>query len=192
MKIILASQSPRRKELLSYIVRDFSIVVPDIDESVNSNENPLDYVNRVSLTKCKNVSELNNDAIVISADTSVVLGDLILGKPVDVNDSNRILKSLSGKRHTVFTSFSIHSPITRTIITKCCETSITFRALEDLEIEKYSLSGEGLDKAGAYGYQNSAISFISEIIGSPSNVIGLPLAELKLELDKIYSSQKPL
>jgi septum formation protein len=187
MELILASASPRRKELLSYLGYPFKIVVSEIDETQMEDELPWDYVSRVSLNKNLAVSDKNRSAIVLSADTSVILGDKILGKPKTLLDSNLMLRNLSGKTHTVLTAFSIYNPCAYNTTTRVVESRVVFRYLSDQEIEKYSLTGEGLDKAGGYGFQNTAISFISSTEGSPSNIIGLPLADVKQELDRIYA-----
>ncbi len=185
MDLILASASPRRKELLAYLGYSFDIEVSNINEDILSNEKPYVYVKRVSEEKCNNVAQKNPEKTVLAADTSVVLGDLILGKPTDDADSNYILNLLSGKRHQVLTAVSIYSPKSETIKTEISETSVSFRLLSEKEINDYTLSGAGRDKAGAYGFQNSALCFISKIEGSPSNVIGLPLEIVKPMLDGI-------
>jgi len=185
MNLILASASPRRKELLEFLGYAFEVKPANVDENVYSNEKALDYVLRVCRDKCSLISVSSNDCVVLAADTSVVLGSDILGKPIDLADSNRMLVSLSGKRHRVLTAFSIYNPVSKEIKSEVVESVVSFRVLSLNEIELYSDSREGFDKAGGYGFQNSALSFISSIEGSPSNIIGLPLAEVKMALDKV-------
>ena len=186
MKLVLASASPRRKELLAHLGYSFTITPADINEDVLPGEDPVDYVRRISREKCVEVSRKESQKIVLSADTTVVLADKILGKPRDADDAIKMLEDLSGKRHRVYTSFSLYSPKTLEIETSIVETIVEFRELTLAEIKSYVATGDAMDKAGSYGFQNGAIAFISEIQGSPSNVIGLPLSEVSTALKKFF------
>lgn len=182
-KIILASASPRRKELLALLGYSFLVEAADVNEDILNGELAIDYVFRISKDKCQKISNKYEGNIVLSADTSVVIGNAVLGKPINHDDSVRMLKLLSGVRHQVITAFSIYDPRSKKISTNAVESFVTFRVINKDEINEYAMSKEGLDKAGGYGLQNSAIKFISSIEGSPSNIIGLPLVEIKSMLD---------
>lgn len=176
LQIILASQSPRRKELLQYIAEDFEIVTADIDETVLPNESPEMYVQRLSLSKAQKVASSHEQNIVIGADTTVVYKNNILGKPENIEECRATLSMLSGKTHQVFTSFSVVSP--SNTLTQIVKTDVTFRAITSEEIDEYWHTGEPQDKAGAYGIQGIGGKFVTRVNGSVSSVIGLPLAEL--------------
>ena len=184
--IILASSSPRRKELLEISGYEFKVINPSVNENQNKTETPIEYATRISKEKCLAISKENPNAIVLAADTIVVLGDQIIGKPKDFDDSVRILNLLSGKTHSVFTSFTLNRLNPSTQHCGLVKTAVSFKILTDSEISAYTKSKEGMDKAGAYGIQNSAIRFIEKIEGSPSNVIGLPLVEVIQALTKFY------
>ncbi len=186
--IILASGSPRRKELLSSILGDqYTIKVSNIDESVHTNENPTAYCLRMSLEKGQAIIDsdiIHKQQVIISADTIVVLGKKILGKPSSEEENKLFLSFLSSKTHTVYTSVSIFKPETP-VYSSIEKTNVTFRYLDTDEIESYCKLKEGLDKAGGYALQGSGSSFIERIDGSYSNVIGLPISELKSNLIKL-------
>lgn len=193
-RVILASASPRRKELLSYLSNDFDVIVPAVDESFIENETVDTYVARISATKCISVlkkikSERGGSVaqkyVVIAADTTVYIPDQeILGKPHDSEHARIMLKSLSGKMHQVKTAFSIGDTNTgeANILTNIVTTAVYFQNLNDRDIEEYLRTDEPYDKAGSYALQGIASQFISHIHGSHTNVIGLPLAELRLAL----------
>lgn len=184
MRIVLASQSPRRKQLLAYIVDDFDIAVADIDESPLLEESPFDYVSRLAKSKAAKVHEQGNaDAIVIGSDTTVVCDNEILGKPVDLNDSLQILKKLSGRTHQVMTSFCIIKD--QHVVVEVVTTDVLFKALTDDEIIRYWQTQEPADKAGSYAIQGIGGKFVTRISGSVSAVIGLPLVELEHALQEI-------
>lgn len=184
MRIVLASQSPRRKQLLAYIVDDFDIAVADIDESPLLEESPFDYVSRLAKSKAAKVHEQGNaDAIVIGSDTAVVCDNEILGKPVDLNDSLQILQKLSGRTHQVMTSFCIIKD--QHVVVEVVTTDVLFKALTDDEIIRYWQTQEPADKAGSYAIQGIGGKFVTRISGSVSAVIGLPLVELEHALQEI-------
>ncbi len=169
--LILASASPRRSELLSAAGFTFTIRVADVDESLFANETPHDYVARLSLTKAKAVAR--PDEIVLGADTTVVIGDEIAGKPVDIADAKRMLNLLSGNWHEVLTGVSLVQG--DNVQTEVAVTRVKFTAMSVAEIDWYANSDEPHDKAGAYAIQGLAARFIERIEGSYSNVVGLPL-----------------
>ncbi len=173
---VLASGSPRRRQLLSDLGVTFDVVSPDVDEAARAGEAAVEYVERISRDKAFAVSESVAPSVpVLAADTCVVLDDVILGKPVDADDAVQTLKQLSGRRHSTVTGVTITSDAGTETIT--VTTSVEFVHLEPGQIEWYVATGEPLDKAGSYGIQGLAASFIRQIEGSHSNVIGLPLAE---------------
>ena len=179
MNVILASQSPRRRELLGLTGLDFTVRVADIDESMDPKAAPFDEVARVSRLKALAVSQDPGD-VVIAADTIVVCEGRALGKPRDEEDAFRILSLLSGRHHEVMTGMTVVKDdeiITHTEVTK-----IHFRDLHPDEIRAYIASGEPMDKAGAYGIQGGAALFADEMVGDYYNVMGLPVCRLAMIL----------
>ena len=175
MNVILASQSPRRKELMGLFHIPFTIQVADVDETMNAELSPAQEVCRVSRLKAEGVRREADD-IVIAADTIVVCQGQILGKPRDEAHAKQMLRQLSGKSHQVMTGLTVLRG-DRTI----CSTQITdvfFRELTQDEIDAYVASGEPMDKAGAYGIQGQAGLFVEKIHGDYYNVIGLPVCRL--------------
>ena len=188
IKWILASASPRRKELLTQIGIDFEVVVSEADENIAEKLSPGELVERLSLIKAGAVRKhLAKDAqtadestaagtfAVIGADTVVYLGGEILGKPKDEEDAFRMLRALSGATHSVFTGVTILLP--DETITFHSETKVTFDELSDAEIRAYIASGEPMDKAGAYGIQGLGGAFVTGIEGEYANVVGFPIGE---------------
>lgn len=174
--VILASKSPRRKELLAQLGFDFSCVSADIDESIQGNESPSDYVVRLAVEKAKAVALLSDEsAIVLGSDTSVVIGDNILGKPADLNMCIDMLSKLSNKRHQVYTAIAIVQG--SRVMSNIIITDVIFRSLTLDDIKAYWKTGEPQDKAGSYGIQGLGGQFVSRIEGSYSSVVGLPLVE---------------
>ena len=184
-RFILASQSPRRRELFTQIgVKNFDILVPDADESYDPTLTPQEIVCSICRKKAVAAQALaaDDDAIIVTADTMVFLEGLRLGKPVDEADAAKMLRSLSGRTHTVCTGVSIvrgdH------IETEAETTAVTFRELTDAEIAAYIASGDPMDKAGSYGIQGKPALFVSGIEGDYFNVMGLPLHRLGQMLKK--------
>jgi septum formation protein len=169
--LVLASASPRRAALLRSVGLPFTTRPVDIDESVAAGEAAAPYVER--LARAKATAQVHDGEVVIGADTTVVLDDAIIGKPVDPDDARRILRTLSGRTHTVFTGVAVAT--TARVASGVARTEVTFAELPDTWIDRYVATGEPLDKAGAYGMQDGAALFVIGIAGSPSNVIGLPL-----------------
>ena len=179
MNLILASQSPRRRELLGLTGLDFVVRVADIDETMDPGKAPFDEVARVSRMKAMAVSRDQGD-VVIAADTIVVCEGKVLGKPRDESDAFRILSLLSGRDHQVMTGMTVlrdDEIVTHTEVTK-----IHFRDLHPEEIRAYIASGEPMDKAGAYGIQGGAALFADQMEGDYYNVMGLPVCRLAMIL----------
>lgn len=175
MQLILASQSPRRKELMGLFHIPFAIRVADIDETMDESLSPYDEVARVSRLKADATPHEEND-VVVAADTIVVCDGKVLGKPKDEADAFSMLRLLSGKDHQVMTGLTVLRGDTATVCTEV--TDIHFRALTDHEIRAYIRTGEPMDKAGAYGIQGGAALFVERINGDYYNVMGLPVCRL--------------
>ncbi len=175
MELILASQSPRRKELLGLFHIPFTVRVADIDETMDPAKDPAQEVARVSKAKALAVPRQAED-VVIAADTIVVLEDRVLGKPKDEAHAEQMLSALSGRDHQVMTGVTVlkgDSALTHTEIT-----DIHFRPLSQTEIRRYVATGESMDKAGAYGIQGGAALFAEKMQGDYYNVMGLPVCRL--------------
>ncbi len=180
-RLVLASASPRRSELLGSVGLQFDIVPADIDESTLPGEAPSDYVSRLSNEKARIVAgRVGGGSIVIAADTTVDVDGRILEKPMDDPDARGMLRLLSGRTHLVHTGVTVSwFPETRAGGTTTCvvETAVRFVELTDRAIDWYIATGEHAGKAGAYGIQGAAGAFVDRVAGSVTNVIGLPLAE---------------
>lgn len=186
MELILASQSPRRKELLTLLGRPFQVQVASVDETME--DLPIDQaVARLSYRKAAAIGA-EKDQIVIGADTVVVLGGQVLGKPRDAEDAIRMLHSLSGKTHQVMTGVCVIKG--EKVLTHTEVTEVTFRTLTDREIDDYVATNEPMDKAGAYGIQGGAARFVEGIRGDYYNVVGLPVCRLGLMLEKIMEETR--
>ena len=184
--IYLASQSPRRRELLAQIGVAHELLLPAPDEDAESlevvleGEAPQTYVERVTALKliaarARLAKAGGKNCPILCADTTVAMGNTILGKPEDASDAKRMLRALSGQTHRVFTAIAIGWGDREA--QACCESRVTFAPLSDAEIDDYVASGEPMGKAGAYGVQGRAAAFIARIEGSYSGIMGLPLFE---------------
>ncbi|WP_448565576.1 Maf family protein [Thalassotalea ganghwensis] len=174
--LVLASQSPRRAELLRQLGYEFHCLVADIDETPLTQESPVDYVKRVALAKAEAVAKLRPSSdVVLGSDTAVVYQHHILGKPKDFQDSLQMLTLLSGNTHQVFTAIAVIG--NGDSQTELITTDVTFKRLSEQEIANYWHTGEPQDKAGSYGIQGIGGQFVTEIKGSYSAVVGLPLYE---------------
>ena len=184
INLYLASQSPRRSELLSQIGFSFSVLAVDVDETVKENENPQDYVIRLAKDKAKSgwfSAKHEYEKVVLGSDTAVVINGKILGKPENREDAIRMLSLLSGNTHQVMSAVALAikgenstEPELRSVISV---SDVTFKTLSSLEIEQYWQTGECSDKAGAYAIQGIAAAFVTHLSGSYSGVMGLPLYE---------------
>ena len=181
--LILASNSPRRKELLTQARLSFSVVASTIDEQVDLSLAPEQVVQSLALQKANDVFSRHQDAVVIGADTVVVLKGKILGKPQDREDAKETLRALSNQTHSVYTGVAI--VLANQQFTFSVETKVTFWPLVDGEIDAYLDSGEPFDKAGSYGIQGLGALFVKEIVGDYFNVVGLPLSKTVRELKKV-------
>ena len=179
MNLILASQSPRRRELLGLTGLDFTVRVADIDETMDETKPPVEEVARVSREKAQAVSREPDD-VVIAADTIVVCDGKVLGKPRDAEDAFRMLSLLSGRNHQVMTGMTVLRG--DEIVTHTEVTSLRFRKLHPEEIRAYIATGEPMDKAGAYGIQGGAALFCTRMEGDYYNVMGLPVCALTVIL----------
>lgn len=183
--LILASQSPRRKELLNQLGYQFKTISADIDEIVLENESPSDYVMRLAIAKAKVVAQTQPaDCVVLGSDTSVIFESHILGKPENIEQCCQQLLMLSGNTHQVLTA--IAAVKNEQVVSALICTEVTFKTLTIEEIKRYWHTGEPQDKAGSYGIQGIGGQFVKQINGSYSAVVGLPLyetAKLLAELD---------
>ena len=177
--IILASASPRRSELLGKLVRKFKVIPSKIRESAITARSPLAFAVKAALAKAEDVAGRNKNALVIGADTIVVLGKKIIGKPKSRKDAVRILRSLAGKTHLVITGLAVVDAGSGKKLTHYEVTRVKMKRVRDREILDYVKSGRPLDKAGAYGIQEIEDIFIEKITGDYDNVVGLPVRTLK-------------
>ena len=171
--LVLASQSPRRSEILRQAGIPFAVRVADVDESVLPGENPRAYVERLAETKARAVPAAPEETV-LGADTTVVIDGEILAKPADAADAHRMLSLLSGRRHEVLTGICLRRGAEA--ISESAATAVVFAELSEREIAEYVASGEPMDKAGAYAIQGLASKFVERIEGDYFNVMGLPVA----------------
>jgi septum formation protein len=173
--LILASSSPRRRDLLTQAGLRFDVLPANIDETRHHNESPTTYVQRLALEKAQAIHALHPNATILGADTTVVLGNTeILNKPTDLADAERMLRQLSNSSHQVHTGIAIVTPTTQR--THIETTTVFFAPIPAADLAHYLTTGDGLDKAGAYGIQGYAARWITRIEGDFFNVMGLPLA----------------
>ncbi|MBL0387059.1 septum formation inhibitor Maf [Tumebacillus sp. ITR2] len=175
--LILASGSPRRKELLGSLGLTFDILVSDADESFTPGQPPVEIVQELAYRKASAVANTLSVGIVLGADTIVVCDEEILGKPTDVEDAKRMLKRLSGRSHTVYTGIAlVEAGGTGRTLRDVRGTEVVMKPLTDAQIDAYVATGEPMDKAGAYGIQGKASQFITGIDGDYFTVVGLPVS----------------
>ena len=179
-RLILASGSPRRRELLTKMGYEFEILVPDVDEHVLGPAR--DVVGVLSRRKAEAAAAQLSDGIIIASDTLVSMNGDVLGKPADEADAHRMLRELSGNTHEVFTGVTLADAADGRWLTQVVCTQVRFRELTDAEIWDYIRTGEPMDKAGAYAIQGGARGFVSEFIGSYENVIGFPVDDIEAML----------
>ncbi|SCH34618.1 Maf family protein [Romboutsia sp. 1001713B170207_170306_H8] len=178
MNIILASASPRRKEILENVNLKFTVIASDIEEVILENEPPKDLVMRLAFEKCMDVAIKNKDDLVIGADTIVVLQNKILGKPKNQEDAYNMIKSLSNKKHQVITGISLINLSSDKKVIDYVVSEVTFKDLSDELIRDYISTNESLDKAGAYGIQGYGSLLVESINGDYFNIVGLPISKI--------------
>lgn len=181
-EFILASGSPRRKELLTAVGLQYMVLVPIADESSVPKDMSVDlYVQELALLKAAAVAKVavtRQDAVIIAADTIVALDGKILGKPKDEEDAFKMLKSLSGRKHDVYTGYCLLRERDAFTVSKSVRTEVYFKELDDDLIKRYIATGEPMDKAGAYGIQGKGSLLVEKIDGDYFNVVGLPISSL--------------
>lgn len=192
MQLFLASASPRRHELLALLERPFQLVLPQVPELRQPGESAADYVQRLALSKAQAGLVLANQAkaYVLGADTIVVAAEQVLEKPRDYADFSRMMGLLSGQTHTVMTAVAVVDE--RGVSQQLVRTEVQFKALSEAELRAYWASGEPHDKAGGYGIQGRAGKFVTQLRGSYSAVVGLPLYEteqLLLQREQCYHKE---
>ena len=186
MKLILASNSPRRRQLLALLGWDFQVVPAEVDESTREGESPSDYVQRLAESKARVVSaKATSDAIIIAADTTVVDGDEILGKPIDGPDAERMLRQLRGRNHQVFSALAVIRVADEELCLDCCVTDVPMRDYDNAELQAYVASGDPMDKAGAYAIQHPGFHPVESLAECYANVVGLPLCHLTRTMRKL-------
>jgi septum formation protein len=182
--LVLASASPRRRELLSRMGLSLLVAPVEIDETPAPGERPADYVRRVASAKCDAAAAARTGAApelpVLAADTTVIIDAHILGKPGDAAQARSMLARLAGRRHDVTTAYRIR--FGARMVERAVTTGVSFRALQPAEVDAYLASGEWEGKAGGYAVQGIAAAFVTDLRGSHTNVIGLPLAEVLADL----------
>ncbi len=186
LMLILASASPRRRELLTQIAVPHTVVPAHIDETRRPREAPVAYVRRLAVEKARTVLARHPQATVLAADTTVVLGGEVLNKPTDLVDAERMLRALSGRTHHVHTGIAVASNGSERAHVET--TAVTMTAIPEAELLAYLGTGDSLDKAGAYGIQGYAARWIACIEGDFFNVVGLPLAATLRLLREIEAS----
>ena len=173
--IILASSSPRRRELLQQLGLEFSILSPDIDESIHDGESVEEYVERLACAKADTILKQHPNAVIIAADTSVAVDQTILGKPESKQHAFEMWDLLSNRKHDVYTGVCVRTSLEKHSIV--VRTQVEFQKLSPQDMEYYWATGEPVGKAGAYAIQGIAARYIPSIVGSYTNVVGLPLHE---------------
>ncbi len=182
MRIILASKSPRRKELLSEITSHFEIKTCEVDESLPREIHPHEGVEILAVRKGEVIAKDEKDSLVISSDTLVEIGGRALGKPTDEDDAFGMLRTLSGKAHNVHTGVAVH--FGGRVYSGVASTAVYFRELTDAEIRAYIATGDPMDKAGSYGIQSGGGKFVEKIEGDYDTVVGLSVSLVKKLIDE--------
>jgi len=184
-RITLASSSPRRKALLEEIGLSFDVYPSDIDENIRKEESPTEHCLRLAEEKAKEAAKNVKTGWILGADTIVFIDNRILGKPSNVNEAQEMLTLLRGRYHKVLTAFCLLNLSTDATIKRIVESRVKIKNLTDKEIEDYLKTGEPLDKAGAYAVQGIGNFMVESIEGSYTNVVGLPMEELKVALEEV-------
>jgi nucleoside triphosphate pyrophosphatase len=184
--LVLASASPRRKELLSILGIPFTVIPSSIDEIPTPGESPETFVVRMAKEKCAEVASRVSHSVVLSADTVVTIDGDILGKPIDAHDAARMLRKLSGRDHWVYTAICVLHQEKEEMLESVDRTRVWFVSLDDATIHDYIRRENVLDKAGAYAIQGYAGVFIPKIEGNYFNVMGLPLPLVRSLLSRVF------
>jgi septum formation protein len=185
--LVLASTSPRRRQLLALTGRTFSLQPASIDERPQPGEKPGDYVLRLAREKARAAGNSNHGGLYLGSDTTVALGDEMMGKPADAAEAAAMLRKLRGLEHTVYTAVALFDPATQAEDSELCATSVPMRAYSDEEITAYVDSGDPLDKAGAYAIQHAGFHPVEALSGCYASVMGLPLCHLERLLRRMQS-----
>ena len=179
MRVILASQSPRRRELLALTGLDFAIVATNVDETQQPGEDPAHYVRRLSQEKARAAArQIDGEALIVAADTIVVDEGEVLGKPETAEEAAATLRRLRGQIHHVITAVTLLHTTRSQMITDACRSPVVMRGYSDVDIADYIASGDPFDKAGAYGIQNDAFHPVVDFTHCFANVMGLPLCHI--------------
>jgi len=186
VKLVLASNSPRRKQLLALSGWEFTVIPADIDESPLAGEAPHEYVLRLAVGKMQQAANHSpKEALVLAADTTVADVKDILGKPADTGEAEAMLRRLRGRSHKVYTALAVFRTADRTLLTDLCVTDVPMRQYGDEELQAYIATGDPLDKAGAYAIQHPGFRPVLDLHGCYANVVGLPLCHLVRTLRKL-------
>lgn len=190
-KLILASNSPRRKQLLALTGWDFEVQPANVDENLLPAEHPGDYVLRLAKNKARACAQMiGGSEIILAADTTVVDADAILGKPADSAEAASMLRGLRGHTHQVYTGLAVCRSRADNLVTDLCITDVPMRSYSDEELQAYIASGDPLDKAGAYAIQHPHFQPVENISGCFASVMGLPLCHLARSLQKLGIASK--
>jgi len=182
--IVLASASPRRRELLKKILDDFRVVPSGVDETKINERDPVKFALEAAILKARDIGERHPSSLVIAADTIVCLGDRIIGKPCDLEDARRTLEALSGTRHRVITAVALFKKNVNRWLTGYEESFVRFRKLDASAIDVYLNTGDSLDKAGSYAIQEVNDAFVEGLEGDYDNVVGLPVGLVRRLLER--------
>jgi len=188
-QLVLASGSPRRRALIGQLGIDFTVVVPNVDETLLPGETPEQHTERLAQDKAKKVAAEHGDQWVLAADTAVVIDEKILGKPDDADDAFAMLSLISGRWHTVFTGYCLMNKALDKRFSGTVASDVFIRSLTPEQISAYVATGEPMDKAGAYAIQGIGAGLVQQVRGSYTNVVGLPLAEVAILWERIHGLQ---
>ena len=180
MRLILASSSPRRRDVLAGLGLAFDVISPDIDEVMKDGETPAAFVERMARTKAE--AAITTDHVVLAADTVVVLDGQVLGKPIDSFHAQAMLERLQGRQHEVLTGVAVVGAETGSIVV---ESTVTLAPMSEQDIAWYVATGEPLDKAGSYALQGIGMAFVAGVAGSVTNVIGLPVLQTRALFEQL-------
>ena len=188
-QLVLASASPRRRELLSQLGLKFSVVTPEVDEAQLPGENPSEHTLRLACAKAQKIARLHPEKWVLGADTTVVIDEMILGKPRDEAEAFDMLRRISGRWHAVITGYCLMHQDSGEMHADTVRSEVFIRALTPAQIMAYIATTEPMDKAGAYAIQGVGAALVQEVRGSYTNVVGLPLAEVAILWEKICGNE---